>query len=84
MTAALLIKQKPLALVVSAWCPGGRTKQKILFLSSSIRASAPAMPAPQDLKIAFLLYLHKKVSAYGSFSTPFKPSFGIREKMLFI
>ena len=42
------------------------------------------MPAPHDLKIAFLLLGHKNVSAYGSFSTPINPEFGINEKILSI
>ena len=53
-------------------------KKIILFL---IKSSAAAIPAPQALKIAFLLNGHNNVSAYGSFSTPINPFVGIEEKI---
>ena len=75
-TATLLIKQKPLALIDSAWCPGGLIAQNTLsFLF--IKSLTAAIPAPQDLRIAFLLSGHSNVSAYGSFSIPISPSLGI-------
>jgi len=80
VTAILLIKQNPFALIVSAWCPGGLTAQKI-FLLNLIKSSAAAIPEPQALSIASLLCGHNKVSAYGSCSTPINPSFGIFENI---
>ena len=76
VTAILLIKQNPFALTVYAWCPGGLTAQKI-FLLNLIKSSAAAIPEPQARSIASLLWGHSNVSAYGSFSTPTNPTFGI-------
>ena len=58
----LFTKQKPIAFVVSAWCPGGLIAQNTLSFFF-IKSSAAAIPAPHDLKIAFLLLGQSIVSA---------------------
>ena len=84
VTATLLKKQNPLALLVSAWWPGGLTAQKCFLFELIIRLSAANIPAPQARRIAFLLLGHRKVSAYGSFSKEFNPFLGILVNILSI
>ena len=50
-------------------------------MSEPTKSSAAAIPEPQARNIASLLCGHNTVSAYGSCSTPIKPSFGIFENI---
>ena len=56
-------KQKPIAVAVSAWCPGGRTAQKAFRTSPAITMSTARTTAPAARRAAASVPGDRKVSA---------------------